>query len=425
MLPRQGDAMTAIISTAQRTLSGGRLYALIGVCGAIALLEGFDLLTISIAAPVMMPGLGIDKIQTGQIFAGGQAGLVIGGLLGGFVGDLIGRRNTLLLGVLCFGLFCTLTVNAVGFTSLIFARGFTGVGIGLALPNLISMSAECAQPKHRAKTISIILAGLPAGGVVVALSGSAILDAWGWRGLFYIGGLLPLVVAPFILLLPRYRAVHEAASGKPSAHWLQALFGEHRAPTTMLLWISLLLTAAALYMMVNWLPSLMTQRGYDLRISHLASAMFSLGGAIGSFSAGFFVDRYGYFRVLPSLYAGVILGIAGIALMNSAPIILLSAGVLGVFVVGSFYSLNGASPLYYPAAERGFCTGASVGMGRIGSILGPLMGGYVLKLGFGPTVAGPAAVAIAAIPMVIVACAAVFFLTRREFATVGPPKAAG
>jgi MFS transporter, AAHS family, 3-hydroxyphenylpropionic acid transporter len=417
------DTIAATAPTA--TLSGSKLYALIGVCGAIALLEGFDLLTISIAAPVMMPGLGIDKIQTGQIFAGGQTGLVIGGLLGGLAGDKLGRRNTLLLGVLCFGLFCTLTVNATGFESLILARGLTGVGIGLALPNLISMAAECAPPKHRAKTISIILAGLPAGGMTVALAGSTILAAWGWRGLFYIGGLLPLAIAPLIFLLPKYQAAHPGRSGEPRPHWLRALFGEGRGFTTLLLWISLLLTAAVLYMMVNWLPSLMTQRGYEIRISHLASAMFSLGGTIGSFSAGFFVDRYGYRRVLPLLYAGVLLGIGGIALMSSVPIILLSAGILGVFVVGSFYSLNGASPLYYPAAERGFCTGASVGMGRIGSILGPLMGGYVLKLGFGPAVAGPAAVATAAIPLVLVACAAVFLLTRREFAAVGLTKVAG
>jgi AAHS family 3-hydroxyphenylpropionic acid transporter len=407
------------------TLSGSKLYALIGVCGAIALLEGFDLLTISIAAPVMMPGLGIDRIQTGQIFAGGQFGLVIGGLLGGLAGDKIGRRNTLLLGVLCFGLFCTLTVNATGFMTLILARGLTGVGIGLALPNLISMAAECAPPEHRAKTISIILAGLPAGGMTVALLGSTVLEAWGWQGLFYIGGLLPLAIAPLIFLLPGYQAAPEGAFGEPGAHWLQALFGARRGFTTVLLWSSLLLTAAVLYMMVNWLPTLMTQRGYELRIAHLASAMFSLGGTIGSFSAGFFVDRYGYPRVLPLLYAGVLLGIGGIALMSSAPIILLSAGILGVFVVGSFYSLNGASPLYYPAAERGFCTGASVSMGRIGSILGPLMGGYILKLGFGPAVAGPAAVTTAAIPLILVACAAVFLLTRREFVPVGSPKVVG
>src|ERR1700733_7971563 len=204
--------MHTIAATAPTALSGSRLYALIGVCGAIALLEGFDLLTLSIAAPAMIAGLGIDKIQTGQIFAGGQTGLVVGGLLGGLAGDKIGRRNTLLLGVLCFGLFCTLTVNATGLMSLILARGLTGVGIGLALPNLIGMAAECAPPNHRAKTISIILAGLPAGGMTVALAGSSILAAWGWQGLFYVGGLLPLTIAPLIFLLPKYQAAHPGTS---------------------------------------------------------------------------------------------------------------------------------------------------------------------------------------------------------------------
>ena len=414
--------MHSMATTAPRaTLSGARFAALLGVCGSIALLEGFDLLTISIAAPVMMPALGLDKIQTGQVFAGGQTGLVIGGLLGGFAGDRLGRRNTLLLGVLCFGLFCTLTVHVTGFTTLLLARGLTGIGIGLALPNLISMAAECAPAGHRAKTISIILAGLPAGGMTVALAGAACLQAWGWQGLFYLGGLLPLAIAPLIFLLPRYQAAPQHLAGEHPLSWARALFGERRGPTTLLLWVSLLLSAAILYMMVNWLPSLLTQRGYNLRISHLTSAMFSFGGTVGSFATGFFVDRFGYRRVLPLLYVGVLAGISGIALLAAAPGILASAAVLGLFVVGSFYALNGASPLYYPAASRGLCTGASVGMGRIGSILGPLMGGYVLKEGFGSAVTGPTAVALAAVPMVFVACAAVYLLTRREFAPVGIP----
>jgi len=396
---------------------------MIGICALVALLEGFDLVSISIAAPVMMPGLGLDKGQTGEVFASGQFGLVIGGLLGGFAGDKFGRRNTLLFGAICFGLFCTLTVLADSFTTLLAVRTFTGFGIGLAIPNLISMAAECAPEKHRAKTISIILAGLPAGGMLVALVGSAYIETWGWHSLFYIGGLLPLGIAPLILLLPSYAAPRGSSTQGQPVRWTYALFGKHRAITTVLLWISLLLTAAILYMMVNWLPSLLTQRGYALRISHLASAMFSFGGSAGSFAIGFLVDRLGYRWVLPLLYVGVLVGIGGIALSHTAGPILLSSGILGVFIVSSFYSLNGASPLYYPAEVRGFCTGASVGMGRIGSVLGPLLGGFLLKEGLGSVAVGPPAVTMVTIPLILLASVAVYVLTRRSFDAQDLPEA--
>jgi AAHS family 3-hydroxyphenylpropionic acid transporter len=399
--------------TGANPLSGPALYLLIVVCAAIAVLEGFDLQAISIAAPVMMGELGLDRSQTGQVFASGQAGMVLGAIFGGAAGDFFGRRNTLLVGSIVFGLFCLLTPLVNSFETLALVRLMTGVGIGLAMPNLIGMAVENAPEKHRGKTVSIILAGLPAGGMIVALVGTAYLEVWGWRTLFVVGGVLPLVVAPFIFLLPNHKPSRETrAEGR--LPWARALFGEGRAMTTVMLWGALFLTALVLYTMVNWLPSLMTERGFDLKVSHLSSAMFSLGGCIGSFSIGFFVDRLGYRKVLPSLYIGVVLGVCGIAFTNTALLILPSAVVLGFFVVGAFYSLNGASPLYYPASARGLGTGTSVGFGRVGSVVGPLVAGYVLQVGIGPLPAGPSSVPAFIIPLSAMACAAVYLVTRRK-----------
>jgi AAHS family 3-hydroxyphenylpropionic acid transporter len=274
--------------------------------------------------------------------------------------------------------------------------------------------------RHRGKIVSIILAGLPGGGMVVALVGSAYQGVWGWRSLFYIGGLLPLMLLVPINFLPNYRPEKISHSLQPSASRVQALFGESRALTTLLLWGAILLTAAVLYMMVNWLPSLMTQRGYSLQVSHISSAMFSAGGCIGSFATGFFVDRFGYRRVLPSLYAGVLVGVCGVIFAIGVKFILASAFILGFFVVGSFYSLNGASPLYYPAAFRGFGTGAAVGFGRIGSVLGPLAAGIVLQNGIGPFPAGPNAIPPVALPLTLLACIAVFLVTRRAQESITP-----
>jgi MFS transporter, AAHS family, 3-hydroxyphenylpropionic acid transporter len=413
--------MTAFTSrAAQPALEAGRLALLVAICTAVALLEGFDIQSISIAAPVLITDFGIDRSQMGVVFASGQAGLVLGAIVGGAAGDRFGRRNAMFVGIACFGLFCLLTTGAGGFAALCVFRALTGVGLGLVMPNLIGMAAECAPDRHRAKIVSIILAGLPAGGMVVALVGTSVLEAWGWRGLFLIGGLLPLVTLPPMLLLPSYRTAHNRAPGRGGAAWMAALFDEGRAVTTLLLWMALLLTAAVLYMMVTWLPSLMTDRGYSLQASHLSSAMFSGGGCVGSFTTGFLVDRFGYRRVLPLLYVGVLVGICGVLFTDAVPSILVSAFILGVFVVGSFYSLNGASPLYYPDIVRGLGTGAAVGFGRIGSILGPLAAGFVLQRGIGDFASGPAAIPPVAIPLSVFACVAVFLLTRRDREPIAP-----
>lgn len=401
--------------TVREPLVGARLYLMIAICVAVAMLEGFDITAISIAAPVMMKEFGLDRNETGAIFASGQVGLVLGAVLGGWSGDAFGRRNALLVGVLCFGVFCTATVLTDSFASIAVVRALTGVGIGLVMPNLISMAAECAPARHRGKIVATILAGLPAGGVIVAMLGSAYLTAWGWQSLFYIGGLLPLVLVLPILLLPNYRPdrAAEMPAGGVDTNWTGALFGEGRGVTTTLLWVALLLSAAIVYMMVSWLPSLMTERGFSMQISHYSSAMFSMGGCVGSFVFGFLIDRFGYRRVLPALYGGVLVGICGVVIGQASGIILASAGLLGFFATGAFYSLNGLSPLYYPSAFRGLGTGAAVGLGRVGSVLGPLVAGAVLQNGFGPIAAGPSAILSLVVPIAILAFVAVYALTGR------------
>jgi len=180
-----------------------------------------------------------------------------------------------------------------------------------------------------------------------------------------------------------------------------------------LLWTSILLTAAVLYMMVTWLPSLLTERGYSAPVSHLSSAMFSGGSCIGALVTGYLVDRLGYPTVLPALYGGVLVGICGVLFAHQPTLILGGALILGLFVGGSFYSLNGVSPLYYPGPFRGLGAGAAVGFGRIGSIIGPLAAGSVLQTGIGSFPPGPAAIPPVAIPLCVLAGFIVFLLTRR------------
>jgi len=397
-------------STPNLKLSGPRLVFLVLTCAAIMLLEGFDIQSMGIAAPILMPLLKLDPVQAGQIFSGGQAGVVVGALLGGSLSDRFGRRNILLMAVLVFGAFSLATVACFNFTTLLGARALTGFGLGAAMPNVIGMAIDIVSPKNRVKTVTTIMAGMPLGGAIVSLFAAIYMKVLGWHWLFYLGGIVPLALVLFIFVLPNSRPLKVVGVSRPNL--LSALFGGGRGLSTLLLWIVFFLTSSVLYMMLNWLPSLMGARGFAPAIGQMSSLIFNLVSVFGTLVLGAIIDRYGYKVAVPLAYLGFLAGICGMAFTNTIEPLFLSIGVVGLFLLAAQYSLNGVSPMYYPSSSRGLGTGAAIAFGRLGSITGPLMAGYILKTGIGPF-HGPGGVALAMIPIVIVAGLAALLLTQQ------------
>jgi MFS transporter, AAHS family, 3-hydroxyphenylpropionic acid transporter len=396
-------------SALKGSLGPGRMAFLIATCALVMVLEGFDIQAMGIAAPVLMPLLHLDPVHAGQVFSGGQVGVVIGTLLGGALSDRLGRRAMLFWGVLVFGAFSVSTIFADDFTKLLGARAMTGLGLGLAMPNVVGMAVDYTTARNRVKTVTLIMAGMPLGGAAVSLLAALFMKNLGWQSLFMIGGAIPLVLSLAVLALPDSRAEHtpESRSGM-----VKALFGGGRAAPTLLLWVVFFLTSSVLYMLLNWLPSLMKLRGFSVQIGQMSSLVFNLTSVFGSLLLGFVIDRSGYKWAMPIAYAGFLAGICGMAYTSGVGPLEISTGVTGFFLLGAQYALSGVAPMYYPAAERGLGTGAALAMGRVGSITGPLLAGYVLKEGlYG--LHGPEGVVIAMIPLVAVAGLAVFALTRK------------
>lgn len=397
------------LETAQSTgthidVSKKTLVFIVITCAMIMLLEGFDIQALGVAAPTLFPILGFDDVQKGWVFSSGQAGVVLGAILGGILSDNMGRRNVLLVFVPIFGIFTLATVVAHSFTSLMIVRLIAGIGLGATMTNMVGIGIDVSTEKNRVKIITMIMAGMPIGGTLVSLLAKMFIKDHGWQFLFYIGGFIPLALMIPIFLLPNVKTHHE----HEKIDWVKALFGEGRFLPTILLWIVFFFTSSVLYMLLNWLPTLMKTRGFDLGIATLSSVIFNFSAAIGSVTMGYLIDKHGYRLLLPFAYVGMAIGIFMLATSQNSQYALIAIGIVGVFLLGAQYSLSGVSPMYYPKAVRGFGTGASVAFGRIGSITGPLAAGYILK-----TTGDPSSVAMAMLPVLLLAGISAIFLTQK------------
>jgi AAHS family 3-hydroxyphenylpropionic acid transporter len=187
----------------------------IGLCFMVALMEGLDLQAAGIAAVGMAQAFALDKMQMGWIFSAGILGLLPGALVGGMLADRYGRKRILLGSVLLFGLFSLATALAWSFPTLLLARLLTGVGLGAALPNLIALTSEAAGPRFRGRAVSLMYCGVPIGAALAAALGFSGLAA-AWQTVFWIGGVVPLLLMPLLMRwLPESQAFQRAAASAP------------------------------------------------------------------------------------------------------------------------------------------------------------------------------------------------------------------
>lgn len=386
----------------------GTLWGVILICAAVAILEGFDIQAIGIAAPKLVPALGLTPAQAGQAFGLGQFGLVAGTLIGGWLSDRIGRKTVLMASVILFGIFTLMTLMANSYEMLVAVRVATGLGLGGAMPNMIRMALDAAGPKNRAFMVTLVMAGTPLGGALVSLFARLYMQQLGWHSLFILGGALPLVLVPLVALLPREPKPVTPAAASERINGFKALFGEGRALTSLLLWIANFFTLIVLYLFLNWLPSLMGGLGLPPTVGQDASLGFNLGSVLGALIIGWTTDRLGARGPISIAYIGLIAAVAGLAIFREIDQMLVCAALTGFFLLGAQYSLAGVGPMYYPRSARGLATGSALAIGRVGSILGPMMAGEVLSRGYGPS-----GVLTLLVPVAILAGLAVFIVTSR------------
>ncbi|MBC9251690.1 3-(3-hydroxy-phenyl)propionate transporter MhpT [Pseudomonas alcaligenes] len=379
----------------------------IGLCFIVALLEGLDLQATGVAAPHLLREFALNPATLGWVFTAGLIGLLPGAVLGGWLADRYGRKRVLIAAVILFGLFSLLTAHSASYEQLLAARLVTGLGMGAALPILIALSSEVASAELRNMAVSLTYCGVPLGGAFAALIGMFSVGGE-WRAVFYVGGVTPLLIAALLVLwLPESRVYRGVAL--PLGESTRALLGRQRGLVTLLLWCSCFCTLTILYMLLNWLPTLLIERGLSRLDTSAIQVMFNLGGGAGSLLAGRLMDKGKSLLAVLLAYPGMFVALAALATVEQLRWFYLAGMAAGACAVGGQLILYALAPRIYPADVRATGVGVAVAVGRLGSMSGPLLAGQLLAAG-----AGVSGLLLAVSPLVaIAACSAGALLGRR------------
>lgn len=408
--------MTNVIAL-PRPLSAARV---IGVCILIAVLEGYDIQAIGVAAPSLAPALKLGPQALGLAGSMAMVGLIFGAALGGAIADRIGRRPVLAASAACFGLFSLMTAMASDAQMLLLSRFLTGLGFGGAMPNMIAMAGEASPPGRRISTVTAIFVGMPAGGAIAALVARFLPAGFDWRLIFLLGGIAPLVIAPLAAFAlpetlarrpPDLRSLDQRPRDQRPLDQrpMAALFGEGRTAPTLLLWTAFAATLVVLSMLLAWLPLLVVAKGLAKDLGATAALAFNGAGIVGGLAIGGAIDRWGARWPLLAALALLAAGMGLLAAADAPIAVVALSGLAGFGVMGAQFSLYALAPRYYPEAVKATGAGAAVAAGRVGSILGPIFAGTLRAAH-----AGPGETLAWTSPVVAIAAFSVLLLTQRD-----------
>jgi AAHS family 3-hydroxyphenylpropionic acid transporter len=389
----------------------GTSSATILLCCVVAIFEGFDLQSAGVAAPRLGPLFHMTPGQLAWFFSASTFGLMVGAAFGGRLSDRFGRKKVLIGSIAAFGLMSVANGLAPNVEMLLLARFMTGAGLGGALPNLLALVAENTAPGRRSTALAALYGAMPFGGAVASLV-SLMGGAADWRIVFLAGGVGPLVMAPILIFaLPESRELQqvqaEASDGALHPKSIRhALMGDGRGFRTLLLCAGFFLGLMILYVLLNWLPTLLVGRGLSRPDASWVQVSFNLCGALASVLTGMAMDRRPLSHVVVGCFA---LAAAALVLLWLAPVSLavsfMVGGLVGMAILSTQTVLYATAPSVYPTEVRGTGVGAAVVFGRLGSAVGPLVAGSLLTSGVPPQ-----QVLMVLIPIVVAAGVATFVL---------------
>ena len=433
-----------------RGLSGLQIYV-VAICALAVLFDGYDIQVMALTIPALSAAWGVAPASFSTVFSASLLGMGIGAATIGPLGDRYGRRTVLAGTLVIVSVTTFLTAFAGSPLELTLLRFATGVGLGGSLPNAFALTADYVPRARRAGLLTMMYCNTATGALLAGLCAPYIIRHFGWQGAFYVGGVLPLLACGLLLattpesikfllgrrpgdpsirrILARIApevapdTIYFRAPPRIQAGSIRDLFESRYRRQTLLLWISYVMNSFVLYLIVSWLPTLLTGSGWASDQALRAASVNSLGGIIGGLSLGWLMDRFGQERTLA---VGFGVGALVLALFLVVPSAFWTWGalllVIGCCAGGAQFALASLAAALYPSTILATGTGWASAVARIGAVASPLAGGALLAAGVAPT----QVFAILAIPALICAFTMILLLrtgrqARELSSSLAPP----
>lgn len=383
-----------------------RAFAL---CMACLVMDGFDVQALGYTAPSIIREWGVANAALGPVFAAANFGVLVGALLCSMLADRIGRRPVIVAAALFFGVMTLLTARASTVPQLLAMRLLAGIGLGTIVSNASSLVGEYSSKRMRATMIMYAGVGFTGGAAFGGFIAAALIPSYGWRSVFVFGGAIPILIGVAMLAaLPESLQFMALRGKRPDnlARWLNRidptlhasaadafvvreenkagvpifhLFREGRAIPTLLFWVVNFMNLLNLYSLASWLPTVVRDSGYSAQTGVLVGTVLQVGGTLGTVGLASLVARGGFVRIMSATFVIAAISVALIGQPGvSLALLYLIVFIAGWCVVGSQPGLNALSGAYYPTYIRSTGVGAGLGVGRIGAIVGPAIGGMFM-----------------------------------------------
>lgn len=394
--------------------------------------DGYDLTIYGTVVPILMKEWGLTPSQAGVIGSYALFGACIGSPLFGYLATMFGRKRTLLLCIIMFSVFTGLTGITKDPSVFSILRFLTGLAVGGSMPILIAVVTEYAPKRNRALMIGSIFSGMQVGGIAASLLSMWLFPLFGWQSVFY-GGALPLLLVPFLikyfpeaptkyvksnqmeklkevlqkarpdLLLAENDRIEVEQGNKRSP--ILSVFAEHKAISTIAIWVVFIMGNYMIYGMWVWLPKLMMEMGFGLGSSLWFLFTLNIGAWIGIQVTGLLADRFGHKTMLYIAYLLSFTLIASLTSVNDFALLTFLVGLAGAGYMGAQSLIIAYSSLFYPPLIRSTGSGLALGVGRFGAIFGPAVTGVILEMNL-PLYANFLGLAVPA----LIACSSLYFI---------------
>ncbi len=391
-------------------------FRIIGICLAINILDGFDVLVVAFTAQSIAADWGLSPSSLGLLLSSGVFGMAAGSLVLAPYADRTGRRTMILAGLVIITVGMAVSAITQTVWQLVAARLFTGLGIGTLLASMNVLVAEYSSQKYRSLAISVFQSGFPIGATIGGGIVLILLSIYSWRSAFLFGALISALMIPIVYArlpesldflaskqpanaldkinkilvkigqTPVERLPERPAMQQEISVGVARLLSDGRLRRTLLIWTSFFMVMFSFYFVVSWTPKLLAQAGLSAEQGISGSVILSLGGVIGSLMLGFIASRVKLKGLVGTYMVATAILMVLFGMLSSQLIPAFSIAIfLGFFLFGAIVGLYAITPTLYDTEMRATGMGWAIGIGRIGGIIAPYAAGLMLEDGFSNT----------------------------------------